>query len=140
MTEELKRKIRAAQDKLAGRQPTIEEHIAREKSEGLEQFKRYLASHLSLGTRFEISVQPYRYFWAEAGAGLPGSGPALSFEIEGRDFLLMQEGENCRLFVKQNHGSYQSLLMLEGGDERFEVLLLASLGDVLDDAVQRPSL
>ena len=77
----------------------------------------------NLAARIELMFGA-SYFWNE-------TGPAVRFTIDDQSFLLMQEGEDCRLFLNVE-GDEVELASLLGDDPSYEDKLLIVIGDVLE--------
>ena len=123
MTAELRRFIREARTRIQGIQLSTEEELDQKQAEAIRDFTDYLATRINLATRIELMFGA-SYFWNE-------TGPAVRFTIDDQSFLLMQEGEDCRLFLNVE-GDEVELASLLGDDPSYEDKLLIVIGDVLE--------
>ena len=123
MTAELRRFIREARTRIQGIQLSTEEELDQKQAEAIRDFTDYLAARVNLAVRIELMFGA-SYFWNE-------TGPAVRFTIDDQSFLLMQEGEDCRLFLNVE-GDEIELASLLGDDPSYEDQLLIVIGDVLE--------
>lgn len=123
MTAELRRFIREARTRIQGIQLSTEEELDQKQAEAIRDFTDYLAARVNLAVRIELMFGA-SFFWNE-------TGPAVRFTIDDQSFLLMQEGEDCRLFLNVE-GDEVELASLLGDDPSYEDKLLIVIGDVLE--------
>ena len=123
MTAELRRFIREARTRIQGIQLSTEEELDQKQAEAIRDFTDYLAARVNLAVRIELMFGA-KFFWNE-------TGPAVRFTIDDQSFLLMQEGEDCRLFLNVE-GDEVRLASLLGNDPSYEDKLLIMIGDVLE--------
>jgi hypothetical protein len=123
LTTELRRFIREARTRIQGIQLSTEEELDQKQAEAIRDFTDYLAARVNLAVRIELMFGA-SYFWNE-------TGPAVRFTIDDQSFLLMQEGEDCRLFLNVE-GDEVELASLLGDDPSYEDKLLIVIGDVLE--------
>ena len=123
MTAELRRFIREARTRIQGIQLSTEEELDQKQAEAIRDFTDYLAARVNLAVRIELMFGA-SFFWNE-------TGPAVRFTIDDQSFLLMQEGDDCRLFLNVE-GDEVELASLLGDDPSYEDKLLIVIGDVLE--------
>ena len=123
MTADLRRFIREARTRIQGIQLSTEEELDQKQAEAIRDFTDYLAARVNLAVRIELMFGA-SYFWNE-------TGPAVRFTIDDQSFLLMQEGDDCRLFLNVE-GDEVELASLLGDDPSYEDKLLIVIGDVLE--------
>ena len=123
MTADLRRFIREARTRIQGIQLSTEEGLDQKQAEAIRDFTDYLAARVNLAVRIELMFGA-SFFWNE-------TGPAVRFTIDDQSFLLMQEGDDCRLFLNVE-GDEVELASLLGDDPSYEDKLLIVIGDVLE--------
>ena len=123
MTADLRRFIREARTRIQGIQLSTEEELDQKQAEAIRDFTDYLAARVNLAVRIELMFGA-SFFWNE-------TGPAVRFTIDDQSFLLMQEGDDCRLFLNVE-GDEVELASLLGDDPSYEDKLLIMIGDVLE--------
>ena len=123
MTADLRRFIREARTRIQGIQLSTEEELDQKQAEAIRDFTDYLAARVNLAVRIELMFGA-SFFWNE-------TGPAVRFTIDDQSFLLMQEGDDCRLFLNVE-GDEVELASLLGDDPSYEDKLLIVIGDVLE--------
>ena len=123
MTADLRRFIREARTRIQGIQLSTEEELDQKQTEAVRDFTDYLAARVNLAVRIELMFGA-SFFWNE-------TGPAVRFTIDDQSFLLMRDGEDCRLFLNVE-GDEVELASLLGDDPSYEDKLLITIGDVLE--------
>jgi hypothetical protein len=123
LTADLRRFIREARTRIQGIQLSTEEELDQKQAEAIRDFTDYLAARVNLAVRIELMFGA-SFFWNE-------TGPAVRFTIDDQSFLLMQEGDDCRLFLNVE-GDEVELASLLGDDPSYEDKLLIVIGDVLE--------